>query len=72
VNSYPAVIAAKAADPVFQRYTGSSAKMSDGKCAKSSLASMVNRVLTSPYLWWFDPFKAGLDVRSAASNVLAL
>ena len=20
------------------------------------LASMVNRVLTSPYLWWFDPF----------------
>jgi hypothetical protein len=32
---------------------------------------MVNRVLTSPYLWWFDPSKAGLDVRSAASNVLA-
>ena len=22
---------------------------------------MVNRVLTSPYLWWFDPFSAGLD-----------
>src|SRR5258708_33506751 len=40
--------------------------------AKSSLASMVNRVLTSPYLWWFDPFPAGLNVRSAAPRVLAL
>ena len=27
---------------------------------------MVNRVLTSPYLWWFDPFPAGLDGRPAA------
>src|ERR1700737_1503518 len=33
---------------------------------------MVNRVLTSPYLWWFDPFPAGLDVRPAAPTVLAL
>jgi hypothetical protein len=33
---------------------------------------MVNRVLTSPYLWWFDPYPAGLDVRSAAPRVLAL
>jgi hypothetical protein len=24
------------------------------KRPKSSLAPMVNRVLTSPYLWWFD------------------
>jgi hypothetical protein len=24
------------------------------KLAKSTLAPMVNRVLTSPYLWWFD------------------
>src|ERR1700684_802441 len=22
---------------------------------------MVNRVLTSPYLWWFDPHPAGLE-----------
>jgi hypothetical protein len=22
---------------------------------------LVNRVLTSPYLWWSDPFLAGLD-----------
>jgi hypothetical protein len=33
---------------------------------------MVNRVLTSPYLWWFDPFPAGFKVRSAAPTVLAL
>ncbi|MGH6713995.1 MAG: hypothetical protein ACREEK_34200, partial [Bradyrhizobium sp.] len=26
------------------------------KLPKSTLAPMVNRVLTSPYLWWFDPF----------------
>jgi hypothetical protein len=26
---------------------------------KSTLAPMVNRVLTSPYLWWFDPFPVG-------------
>jgi hypothetical protein len=25
--------------------------------ATSSLALMVNRVLTSPYLWWFVPFR---------------
>ena len=24
-----------------------------------TLAPMVNRVLTSPYLWWFDPFPVG-------------
>jgi hypothetical protein len=23
---------------------------------KSSASPMVNRVLTSPYLWWFDEF----------------
>src|ERR1039458_4604287 len=40
--------------------------------AKSTLAPMVNRVLTSPYLWWFDPFPAGLNVRAAAPRVLAL
>src|ERR1700719_416708 len=22
---------------------------------------MVNRVLTSPYLWWFDPYPTGLE-----------
>jgi hypothetical protein len=27
--------------------------------AKSTLAPMVNRVLTSPYLWWFDWFPVG-------------
>jgi hypothetical protein len=26
---------------------------------KSTLAPMVNRVLTSPYLWWFDPLPVG-------------
>jgi hypothetical protein len=26
------------------------------KAGKSLPASMVNRVLTSPYLWWFDVF----------------
>jgi hypothetical protein len=40
--------------------------------SKSPLAPMVNRVLTSPYLWWFDPLphpaKKG-DWR--LSNVLA-
>jgi hypothetical protein len=25
---------------------------------KSLLAPMVNRVLTSPYLWWFDVFRS--------------
>src|ERR1700691_5643284 len=29
-------------------------------------APMVNRVLTSPYLWWFDPYPTGLTSRSAA------
>ena len=29
---------------------------------------MVNRVLTSPYLWWFDPLPTGLVRRSAAST----
>jgi hypothetical protein len=33
--------------------------------------SMVNRVLTSPYLWWFDPVSADLMGRSAALKVLA-
>ena len=36
-----------------------------------SAPPMVNRVLTSPYLWWFDPLPAGLIARSAASRVLA-
>jgi len=27
--------------------------------ATSPLVSMVNRVLTSPYLWWFVPFRSG-------------
>jgi hypothetical protein len=26
---------------------------------KSTLTPMVNRVLTSPYLWWFDWFPVG-------------
>jgi hypothetical protein len=34
-------------------------------------SSMVNRVLTSPYLWWFDPVLADLMGRSAALKVLA-
>ena len=33
---------------------------------------MVNRVLTSPYLWWFDPFPAGLDLAIGRPTVLAL
>jgi hypothetical protein len=32
---------------------------------------MVNRVLTSPYLWWFDRFSAVQISPSAASKVLA-
>jgi hypothetical protein len=45
---------------------------SSEKLAKSSLASMVNRVLTSPYLWWFDPFEAGLTLAIGGPTVLAL
>jgi hypothetical protein len=33
---------------------------------------MVNRVLTSPYLWWFDPFAAGLPFAIGRPTVLAL
>jgi hypothetical protein len=33
---------------------------------------MVNRVLTSPYLWWFDPFPVDPEIPSAALKVLAL
>jgi hypothetical protein len=40
--------------------------------AKSSLASMVNRVLTSPYLWWFDPFYGRSRRAIGCSTVLAL
>src|SRR3954453_6484715 len=32
---------------------------------------LVNRVLTSPYLWWSDPFSAGARGRPAAQKVLA-
>src|SRR5438477_12415017 len=31
--------------------------------SKSLLAPMVNRVLTSPYLWWFDPLPQPLPDR---------
>jgi hypothetical protein len=40
--------------------------------AKSSLASMVNRVLTSPYLWWPDPSFRPSHVRVGRPRVLAL
>jgi hypothetical protein len=42
--------------------------------SKSPLASMVNRVLTSPYLWWFDPPPRASPKRGdrRLSNVLAL
>ena len=33
---------------------------------------MVNRVLTSPYLWWFDPFSAGLTPAIGRPTALAL
>src|SRR3984957_4088105 len=29
---------------------------------------MVNRVLTSPYLWWFDPYPTGLESAIGALN----
>jgi hypothetical protein len=34
--------------------------------ATSPLASMVNRVLTSPYLWWFVPSRPGQKGELAA------
>jgi hypothetical protein len=40
--------------------------------AKSSLATMVNRVLTSPYLWWFDPFPGRSRRAIGCPRVLAL
>ena len=43
-----------------------------GTAGNCPLPPMVNRVLTSPYLWWFDPLPAGLDTRPAAPRVLAL
>jgi hypothetical protein len=38
---------------------------------KSTLAPMVNRVLTSPYLWWFDPFPVGRSDPRPLLKVLA-
>jgi hypothetical protein len=35
--------------------TSETSRYSDNP-AKSTLAPMVKRVLTSPYLWWFDVF----------------
>src|SRR5207302_8590599 len=35
-------------------------------------ASMVNRVLTSPYLWWFDPFSGRSQAATGCPRVLAL
>src|SRR5271156_3241891 len=32
---------------------------------------MVNRVLTSPYLWWFDPYPTGLERDRRPHRVLA-
>jgi hypothetical protein len=39
--------------------TASETSFARKKLAKSTLAPMVNRVLTSPYLWWFDWFPVG-------------
>jgi hypothetical protein len=39
---------------------------------KPAARSMVNHVLTLPYLWWIDPLPAGLKLRPAAPKVLAL
>jgi hypothetical protein len=39
--------------------------------AKSTLAPMVNRVLTSPYLWWFDPLPVAPSVPRPLLKVLA-
>jgi hypothetical protein len=36
--------------------TPEKAQFQGSKAVKSLQASMVNRVLTSPYLWWFDGF----------------
>src|SRR5260370_6184346 len=41
------------------------------KLAKSTLAPMVNRVLTSPYLWWFDWFPVVLQFPRPLLKVLA-
>jgi hypothetical protein len=38
---------------------------------KSSLAPMVNRVLTSPYLWWFDRFPMVAQILRPLLKVLA-
>ncbi|MET3842302.1 hypothetical protein ABIE49_004380 [Bradyrhizobium sp. OAE829] len=37
----------------------------------STLAPMVNRVLTSPYLWWFDPLPVAPSVPRPQLKVLA-
>jgi hypothetical protein len=42
-----------------------------GKAVKSLPAPMVNRVLTSPYLWWFDVFPVGGFVPRPLLKVLA-
>jgi hypothetical protein len=39
--------------------------------AKSSLASMVNRVFTSPYLWWIYPFPGRSQPAIGGPTVLA-
>ena len=41
------------------------------KAVKSLPAPMVNRVLTSPYLWWFDVFPVGGLVPRPLLKVLA-
>jgi hypothetical protein len=38
---------------------------------KSTLAPMVNRVLTSPYLWWFDPLPVAPSITRPRLKVLA-
>jgi hypothetical protein len=43
----------------------------DQNSPKSTLAPMVNRVLTSPYLWWFDPFPVAPSVPRPLLKVLA-
>jgi hypothetical protein len=42
-----------------------------GKAVKSLSAPMVNRVLTSPYLWWFDVFQVIGEVPRPLLKVLA-
>jgi hypothetical protein len=39
--------------------------------SNSTLAPMVNRVLTSPYLWWFDPLPVAPSVPRPQLKVLA-